>query len=120
MRSARFAGEHATDEENLDLLIESLAGADDRSVAYVCVIAHIDEDGRESLYEGRCEGELIDERRGSGGFGYDPSVIPDATGAGDRRTMAELSPDEKHAISHRGIATRKLARALGIEPGAGR
>jgi XTP/dITP diphosphohydrolase len=120
VRSARFAGERATDEENLDLLIESLAGADDRSVAYVCVIAHIDEHGHESLYEGRCEGELIEERRGDGGFGYDPSVIPAATGAGDRRTMAELSAAEKHAISHRGIATRKLARALGADPGGER
>ena len=117
VRSARFAGEHATDEQNLDLLIESLAAAEDRSVAYVCVIAHVDEDGRESVYEGRCTGELIEERRGSGGFGYDPAVVPDATGAADRRTMAELAPEEKHAISHRGIATRKLAIALGLDPG---
>jgi XTP/dITP diphosphohydrolase len=114
VRSARFAGERASDEQNLALLIERLRDADDRRVAYVCVIAFVDEDGLERTFEGRCEGELVLEPRGSGGFGYDPAVVPDDTGPEDRRTMAELSPAEKHAISHRGRAGRELAAALGI------
>jgi XTP/dITP diphosphohydrolase len=112
VRSARYAGEHATDEENLALLLHELDGAADRHVAYVCVMAYVDEAGTEAVFEGRCEGELAPEPRGSGGFGYDPAFVPDDTGPGDQRTMAELSPDEKHAISHRGRAARALAAAL--------
>jgi XTP/dITP diphosphohydrolase len=116
VRSARFAGEHATDEQNLALLIERLAGHDDRRVAYVAVLAYADPRGDEIVVEGRCEGELIDRPRGSGGFGYDPAFVPLDTGTADDRTMAELDPGEKHAISHRGRAARELARALGAEP----
>jgi XTP/dITP diphosphohydrolase len=112
VHSARFAGPHATDEQNLDLLITQVARQEDRSAAYVCVIAHIDSEGDESLFEGRCEGTLIIEPRGSGGFGYDPAFVPVDTGPADQRTMAELTPDEKNAISHRGRAARALARAL--------
>jgi XTP/dITP diphosphohydrolase len=112
VHSARFAGPDATDEQNLDLLISQIARHDDRSAAYVCVIAHIDADGDERLFEGRCEGTLITEPRGSGGFGYDPAFVPLDTGHGDERTMAELDADEKHAISHRGRAARALADAL--------
>lgn len=115
VRSARFAGEGATDQENLDLLIAKLAGQADRTVSYVCVLAHIGEGGAETLVEGRCEGQLISEPRGTGGFGYDPAFVPDDTGAGDQRTMAELSPAEKNAISHRGRAAQALAAALGLE-----
>jgi XTP/dITP diphosphohydrolase len=111
--SARYAGPDATDEENLELLIRELRGRDDRAVAYVCVLAHVDAHGRETLVEGRCEGVLIDEPRGTGGFGYDPAFVPDDTGPEDDRTMAELDPQEKHAISHRGRAARALAEALG-------
>jgi XTP/dITP diphosphohydrolase len=113
VRSARFAGPNASDEENLAKLIDDLSDAEDRRVAYVCVLAHIGEDGTETLAEGRCEGVLSDEPRGSGGFGYDPAFVPDDTGSGDNRTMAELGADEKHAISHRGRAARALAAALG-------
>jgi XTP/dITP diphosphohydrolase len=116
VRSARFAGEHATDEQNLALLIERLADHDDRRVAYVAVLAYADPRGDEIVVEGRCEGELIDRPRGSGGFGYDPAFVPLDTGTADDRTMAELDPGEKHAISHRGRAARELARALGAEP----
>ena len=115
VRSARYAGEDATDEENLAKLLEEVARQGDRDVAYVCVIALVSEEGDEALFEGRCEGTLTDRPRGSGGFGYDPAFVPDATGAGDRRTMAELAPEEKHAISHRGRAARKLAEHLAIE-----
>jgi XTP/dITP diphosphohydrolase len=112
VHSARFAGPEATDEQNLDLLLTQVAAHDDRSAAYVCVIAHIDDDGNERVFEGRCEGVLIDEPRGTGGFGYDPAFVPLDTGPDDERTMAELGPDEKHAISHRGRAARALAEAL--------
>ena len=115
VRSARYAGEDATDEENLAKLLEEVGTQRDRRVAYVCAIALADEDGSESLFEGRCEGRLAREPRGSGGFGYDPAFLPDDTGPDDERTMAELSPAEKHAISHRGRAARKLAAHLGIE-----
>lgn len=114
VRSARYAGEDATDEENLTLLISELGDGEDRAVAYVCALALVDRDGRETVVEGRCEGELIDTPRGSGGFGYDPAFVPADTGPGDGRTMAELDPAEKHAISHRGRAARALAERLGV------
>jgi|ERR671924_602159 XTP/dITP diphosphohydrolase len=115
VRSARYAGEDATDEENLAKLIREVGRQGDRRVAYVCVIALVSEDGEQSFFEGRCEGTLAAEPRGSGGFGYDPAFVPADTGADDHRTMAELAPEEKHAISHRGRAARKLAEHLGAE-----
>jgi XTP/dITP diphosphohydrolase len=114
VRSARYAGEGATDEENLAKLLEEVGRQDDRRVAYVCVIALVDEGG-ESIFEGRCEGTLATEPRGSGGFGYDPAFIPEDTGPSDQRTIAELTPDEKNAISHRGRAARELATHLDVE-----
>jgi XTP/dITP diphosphohydrolase len=117
VRSARFAGPGATDEQNLELLLRELGVAADRGVAYVCVIAHVDEEGTERLFEGRCEGTLAREPRGAGGFGYDPAFVPADTGPGDGRTMAELSAEEKHAISHRGRAARLLAGQLAREDG---
>ena len=113
VRSARYAGEGADDERNLAKLLDALAGKGDRSVAYVCAMAYVDGEGVELVEEGRCEGELATEPRGSGGFGYDPAFVPLDTGRGDERTMAELTADEKHAISHRGRAARALARRLG-------
>jgi XTP/dITP diphosphohydrolase len=105
VRSARYAGENATDEENLQKLLDEVAAAgDDRSVAYVCALVHVTEDGEEWLFEQRCTGQLADEPRGTGGFGYDPAFVPDDYH--DGRTMAELTPDEKHAISHRGRAAK--------------
>ena len=115
IHSARYAGTGATDEQNLAKLLEEVGGQDDRRVAYVCAIALVGEDGSETMFEGRCEGTLASEPRGSGGFGYDPAFVPDDTGPDDDRTMAELSPAEKHAISHRGRAARKLASQLGVE-----
>ena len=113
VRSARFAGEDASDEENLNKLMAELKGKD-RRVAYVCVLALVGEDGTESTFEGRCEGVLAESPRGSGGFGYDPAFVPYDMGPGDDRTMAELDPVEKHAISHRGLAARALAEHLGV------
>jgi XTP/dITP diphosphohydrolase len=115
VRSARYAGENATDEENLAKLLREVGGREDRRVAYVCVIALVTAEGEESLFEGRCEGTLAREPRGHRGFGYDPAFIPVDTGPDDRRTMAELAPAEKNAISHRGRAARKLAEHLGVE-----
>jgi len=115
VRSARYAGQAATDEENLGLLMRELEPHEDRSVAYVCAIAYADPSGEEWTVEARCEGTLAREPRGSGGFGYDPAFVPVDTGDGDGRTMAELSAEEKHAISHRGRAGRLLAERLGIE-----
>jgi XTP/dITP diphosphohydrolase len=117
IRSARYAGEDATDEENLTKLLEEVGRQDDRRVAYVSVIALVDEGGNESIFEGRCQGTLAGEPRGTGGFGYDPAFVPDDTGPGDQRTMAELSPEEKNAISHRGRAARSLAIHLGLGAG---
>jgi XTP/dITP diphosphohydrolase len=112
VRSARYAGPGAGDEENLELLLRELDGADDRGVAYVCALAYVDTEGVERLFEGRCEGELAREPRGAGGFGYDPAFVPADTGPEDSRTMAELSPAEKHSISHRGRAAQALGRWL--------
>lgn len=109
VRSARYAGPEASDEQNLSLLQRELEPYADRRVAYVCALALVGEDGSEQIFEARCEGTLAREARGGGGFGYDPAFIPDE---GDGRTMAELSPDEKHAISHRGRAARMLAEHL--------
>jgi XTP/dITP diphosphohydrolase len=108
VRSARYAGEDATDEQNLaKLLREAPAGS---PLAYVCALAYVDPDsGAEHLVEGRCTGTLDPEPRGDGGFGYDPAFLPDDLA--DGRTMAELEQAEKDAISHRGRAAREL-RAL--------
>ena len=111
VRSARYAGEGATDEQNLALLIDELRERDDRAVVYVCVIAHVDADGSERTFEATTSGTVAAEPRGEGGFGYDPLFVPD-DGPGDGRTMAELSDAEKDAISHRGRATRALAAWL--------
>jgi XTP/dITP diphosphohydrolase len=116
--SARYAGEGASDEVNLDKLLREVdAAGGGRRAAYVCAIALIDAAGAEHVFEARCEGRLLAERRGSGGFGYDPAFVPDDTGPEDGRTYAELSPAEKNAISHRGRAARMLARHLGVAAG---
>jgi XTP/dITP diphosphohydrolase len=105
VRSARYAAENATDEENLQKLLDEVAAAGgDRSVAYAIALVYVSEDGEEWLFEHRCGGQLATEPRGDGGFGYDPAFIPDDYD--DGRTMAELTPEEKHAISHRGRAAR--------------
>lgn len=108
VRSARYAGEHATDAENLaKLLREAPAGS---PLAYVCALAYVDAGGDEHLVEGRCTGTLDREPRGDGGFGYDPAFLPDDIA--DGRTMAQLAGAEKDAISHRGRAARELLALL--------
>ena len=109
VRSARYAGEHATDQENLDLLLRE--APDGSALAYVCALAWVDpESGQEHVVHGRCSGRLTSEPRGDGGFGYDPAFVPDDE-PGDR-TMAQLTAAEKDAISHRGRAVRELVRWL--------
>jgi XTP/dITP diphosphohydrolase len=109
-RSARYAGESATDEQNLKALTRAVAGvpADGRTARYRCVAAIAWPDGREMHADGTCEGTLIAKPRGTGGFGYDPIFEP----AGWDETMAELTPEQKHRISHRGRAFRALRELL--------
>jgi XTP/dITP diphosphohydrolase len=105
VRTARFAGEHATDRENLaKLAAEAPAGS---RLRYVCVIAHVDPHGAEQTFEGTTEGTVANAQRGERGFGYDPLFVPD-DGPPDGLTMAELTDAEKDAISHRGRAARAL------------
>jgi XTP/dITP diphosphohydrolase len=113
IRSARYGGEGASDEQNLEKLLREVAAAgEERGAYYVCALALVEADGAEHVFEARCEGRLIERPRGSGGFGYDPAFVPDATGPGDARTYSELSQAEKNRISHRGAAARLLARHL--------
>jgi XTP/dITP diphosphohydrolase len=107
VRSARFAGPSAGDEENL-VKFEGEVPVDSR-LRYVCALAYVNPStGEERVFFGDCRGRMARERAGSNGFGYDPVFVPDATG--DNRTMAELTDDEKDAISHRGHAVRALLR----------
>jgi XTP/dITP diphosphohydrolase len=107
VRSARYAGENATDEENLAKLLREVPD-DDRRAAYVCAIAVAEPHGRVHVVEERCEGTLTKEPRGDGGFGYDPAFVP--RDRDDGRTMAELTQEEKDAISHRGRAARAFLK----------
>lgn len=110
IRSARYAGDGASDEENLAKLLREVPADGDTRVAYVCALALVGPDGSERVTEGRCEGRLTHEPRGEGGFGYDPAFVPDDLD--DGRTMAELRVEEKDAISHRGRAARALLAAI--------
>ena len=112
VRSARYAGEDATDEQNLAKLIGALDGAGDRRVRYVAELVAIAPDGGEVTARGELAGTLAAAPRGTGGFGYDPAFVPD----GESRTVAEMSPDEKDAISHRARAARALREKLGSDP----
>ncbi len=114
IRSARYAGEGATDAQNLAKLLEELRGVEERRAAYVCALALADPEGGREVFAGRCEGRIVHEPRGSGGFGYDPAFLPDERRPGDDRTMAELSAAEKDEISHRGRAARALRERLSV------
>jgi len=105
--SARYAGEHATYAENVDKLLEALAGNHNRSARFRTVIALILEN-RAYLFEGMVEGEILTERRGITGFGYDPVFRP----LESEKSFAEMSAEEKNVISHRGLATGKLQTFL--------
>jgi XTP/dITP diphosphohydrolase len=110
-RSARFAGDDATDERNLEELIRALKGVpgSGRTARYRCVAVLAIPGGRELHAEGVCEGTLVSKPRGARGFGYDPIFVP----AGWDQTMAELTDEEKDRISHRGRAFRALRERSG-------
>jgi XTP/dITP diphosphohydrolase len=110
VRSARYAGDGATDQANNAKLVEALAGTrpEDRTCRYCCVAVYVEPDGRELVAAGSCEGTVVLEGRGDLGFGYDPHVVPE----GETRTMGEIPLDEKLRFSHRGRAFRALAALL--------
>jgi XTP/dITP diphosphohydrolase len=112
LRSRRFFGEDATADERNRKLLALMEGVRARGARFVCVAALAGPDGRVELFEGEVRGEIGETPRGDQGFGYDPLFVI----AGDGRTMAELAADEKHAISHRGLAAAKLRARLGEEP----
>ena len=111
VRSARYAGEHADDTDNRARLLADLEGAANRSACFRTVAVVVFPNGHELLAEGMMSGVVAAAPRGDGGFGYDPVFVPDG---GDGRTFAEMSPDEKNAVSHRGRAFRSLAVQLGL------
>jgi XTP/dITP diphosphohydrolase len=113
VRSARFAGPDATDDDNVAVLLERLAGVplERRRARFTTVAVASFPDGREIAAIGTAAGTIAGERRGHGGFGYDSVFIADD---GDGRTFAELTPVEKDACSHRGAAFRTLAQGLAI------
>lgn len=106
--SARWSGRHGDDEANIDLLLAQLADIPDehRSARFVCAAVLVAPDGTEIVERGEMPGQLLRERAGAGGFGYDPIFRP----SGLEVSAAQLSPEEKDAISHRGAAFRALAR----------
>jgi len=110
-RSARYAGGDATDEQNLGALLGALRGIPPggRTARYRCLAVLAFPGGEELHAEAVCEGVIIAERRGGGGFGYDPAFVP----AGWDETMAELTPERKDRISHRGRALRALREMVG-------
>jgi XTP/dITP diphosphohydrolase len=109
VRSARFAGENATDAENRALLLEQLQGIADRSARFRTVVALVNSKGEMHFVSGECVGLIAEVESGSSGFGYDSIFIP---ADGDGRTFAEMSADEKDAISHRGRALAQLPALL--------
>ena len=109
VRSARFAGEQATDRENLELLLASAPAGS--PVRYVCALVYVDPARElERVFFGHCDGTLADAPRGMRGFGYDPAFLPDDDHSG--RTMGELEDADKDRISHRGRAVRELLQWL--------
>ena len=125
VRSARYAGDDATDADNVSLLLAELGrraretGVDDRRARFVTSVVLTHGSGRLAV-DGVCEGTIAAAPRGEGGFGYDPVFVPDE---GDGRTFAEMTSTEKHALSHRGRAVRAfvvaLAGADGVDAGGG-
>ena len=108
VRSARYAGEHGNDEANNNLLLKNLDGVENRSAAFHCAIA-LKLPGRETMIaEGLCPGVILHERRGTGGFGYDPLFLYEPLG----KTFAELTEEEKNAVSHRARASAVMLEMM--------
>jgi XTP/dITP diphosphohydrolase len=109
VRSARYAGANATDEQNLAKLIREVPVGS--RLRYVCALAYVDPGANhEQVFFGECRGTMAAERRGSRGFGYDPIFVPSESG--QHQTMAELTDAEKDALSHRGNAVRSMIEWL--------
>ena len=104
--SARFSG--GTDEDNNNLLLEKLCGKADRGAHYTCAMSLVYPDGSEVSAEGYLYGEITEKPRGSAGFGYDPLFVP----VGEKRTVAEMTDEEKNQISHRANALKALLKKL--------
>jgi XTP/dITP diphosphohydrolase len=107
VKSARYAGDNRSFDANIEKLLSNLAGKEDRMARFRTVISLLI-DGNETLFEGICDGQIIAERRGGQGFGYDPVFIP----AGATKTFAEMDMKEKNKFSHRKKATEKLVAFL--------
>lgn len=105
--SARYAGENHDALANMELLLENMNGKQNRKAHFSTIIALIF-DGEEHTFEGRVDGKILEQPRGSAGFGYDPVFMPEETG----KSFAEMDSDEKNKISHRGRATEKLINFL--------
>ena len=108
--SARYAGEDASFQDNIDKLLSELYGETNRKARFRTVIS-LKLDGRQHFFEGICEGEITEEPSGNKGFGYDPVFRP----IGSKLTFAEMDMDQKSRISHRGLAVQKLVRFLNEE-----
>lgn len=106
--SARYAGENATDQDNVDKLLESMKNEEHRDAAFECVISIAVPTGAALTYEGRCQGVLTREPAGDNGFGYDPLFFFPAL----NKTFAQLSMDEKAKVSHRGKALQEITQEM--------
>lgn len=108
VRSARYAGECKNSEANMELVLQKLAGCQNRNARFRTVIAYIDKNGDRHLFEGIVNGHITENKRGNGGFGYDPVFVPD----GYEKTFAELTLEEKNTLSHRARALNKFIKFL--------
>ena len=109
--SARYSGEHGNDDKNNELLLENLKDVhmEQRTARFVSAVCCVFPDGRKITVRGECEGKIAFDLKGNGGFGYDPLFLPEEY---EGKTMAQLTPEEKDAISHRGKALRLLSKKL--------
>ena len=114
LRSARYAGLDATDEDRVSYLLDKLNGIgwENRKARFICVIALVEPNGEPKYFDGICEGKIALEPKGGGGFGYDPIFYIPSIG----KTVAQLSPHQKNNISHRSIAAKKLLAHLKLLP----
>jgi XTP/dITP diphosphohydrolase len=110
--SARYAGEGATDRDNIAKLLSELRSIENRKARFVCVLALVTPEGKEIVTEGACEGVILTEPRGEGGFGYDPVFFLSELG----KTMAEIPPELKNRLSHRARAAESLIKLLSDKP----
>jgi XTP/dITP diphosphohydrolase len=113
VRSARYAGPGATDDQRIDLLLENLRGVEKqrRSARFRCAIAYVEPESLDQahVFEGSCEGWIVEKRRGNHGFGYDPVFYSRQL----EKTFGEAKAEEKHRVSHRGRAMKQMVRYLG-------